>query len=142
MAKVILARQGIYCIRCMANGRVYVGSALRIDLRWNLHRSDLRRGQHRSIRFQRAWNKYGADAFEWSTLELVADRKGKPKSAAHRAAIGAAHKGRTLSAEQKAKIAAGVRRHMTDHPESHLGRPPVAPPPSLAQATVSAEGRD
>ncbi len=59
---------GIYVIRCMANGRVYVGSAVWIAKRWRFHREHLRDQRHHSIVLQRAWNKYGEEAFVFEVL--------------------------------------------------------------------------
>jgi group I intron endonuclease len=61
---------GIYVIRHAA-GRCYVGSAVNILRRWDLHRSQLRRGKHHSLKMQRAWNKYGEGAFTFEVLENV-----------------------------------------------------------------------
>lgn len=61
---------GVYCIANSINGKVYVGSASKsIKSRWCLHVSELRRGRHHSPHLQAAWNKYGEEAFELTTLE-------------------------------------------------------------------------
>jgi len=69
-----MRRSGIYKIEHTASGRVYVGSAVRIENRWNEHKAKLRRSAHENRRLQNAWNKYGADAFVFSVLEVVDDR--------------------------------------------------------------------
>jgi group I intron endonuclease len=61
---------GVYQIRNMVNGRLYVGSAVRIWSRWTIHRRQLNRGTHHSVVLQRAWNKYGEDSFDFSVLEF------------------------------------------------------------------------
>lgn len=61
-------KSGIYVIRHTA-GRSYVGSSVDIGRRWDLHRSQLRSGKHHCVKLQRAWNKYGEQAFEFSVLE-------------------------------------------------------------------------
>ena len=61
---------GIYQIRNTINGHRYVGSAVNIQSRWRGHRSDLKLGKHHSRYLQRAWDKYGPEAFEFSILEL------------------------------------------------------------------------
>ena len=65
------SQSGIYCIRCNANGKVYVGSAVNMARRWQIHRNSLNRGDHHSQHLNRAWVKYGPAMFEWSVLELV-----------------------------------------------------------------------
>lgn len=53
----------IYTITHTASGKVYVGQTINVRIRWQLHRSDLRKGKHRNRYLQAAWNKYGSDAF-------------------------------------------------------------------------------
>lgn len=60
---------GVYSITNTANGKMYVGSACRFSARWSVHKGQLRSGKHHSIHLQRAWNKYGEDAFEFAVLE-------------------------------------------------------------------------
>lgn len=64
-------KHGIYKIEHTASGKLYVGSAMKIARRWIEHVRDLRAGNHSSRKMQRAWNKYGADAFVFSILENV-----------------------------------------------------------------------
>ena len=61
---------GIYKIS-LQDGRCYVGQSVDIRRRWYLHRHDLRHRSARSTYFQRAWNKYGEDAFSFEVLEEV-----------------------------------------------------------------------
>ena len=60
---------GIYAI-VGPNGRLYVGSTTRNFYdRLCAHMSTLRKSKHSSILLQRAWDKYGDDAFEFKILE-------------------------------------------------------------------------
>lgn len=59
---------GVYEIRNIANGKVYIGSAKRFNFRWNTHRYFLRKGSHHSAHLQAAWNRYGEKAFEFKKL--------------------------------------------------------------------------
>lgn len=63
---------GVYVIVNKVNGNLYIGSSIRIKQRLQDHRSGLERGNNPCTLLQRAWNKYGADAFEFYTAELVA----------------------------------------------------------------------
>lgn len=65
--------QGVYEIRNLRDGRVYVGSAQVIEWRWRGHRHRLRKGNHHSPRLQRAWDRDGEDAFEFRILEEISD---------------------------------------------------------------------
>lgn len=56
-------------IRNKANGKVYVGSAVKLNKRWDNHKSDLRKNKHHSKHLQSAWNKYGQESFDFVLLE-------------------------------------------------------------------------
>lgn len=62
-------KSGIYAIEHIASGRVYIGSSADIPQRWYQHRHSLDKGKHGSPHLQRAWSKYGPDAFEFYVLE-------------------------------------------------------------------------
>lgn len=61
---------GIYAIVHTPTKRRYVGSAVFIERRTQWHKTILRRNKHHSIALQRAWNKYGENAFEFLILEI------------------------------------------------------------------------
>ena len=60
---------GIYQIRNVKNGNIYIGSAVNIVARWRKHIRDLNSNKHHSRYLQNAWSKYGADCFEFSIIE-------------------------------------------------------------------------
>jgi group I intron endonuclease len=66
-------KSGVYKIENKNNGRVYIGSAVDFKKRWRQHRNDLNSGRHHSQKLQRAWNKYGEDAFVFAVVEIVFD---------------------------------------------------------------------
>lgn len=131
MAKRILPVPGIYKITCVPTGKIYVGSSVKVSHRWNTHRRELSRGCHSNAKLQRSWAKYGAECFDFSVLELVADRAdlieaeqkwidllqpelnilmcagsclGRKLSASHIAALRRARETYVASAETRAKI--------------------------------------
>lgn len=62
---------GIYKILNKTTGKFYIGkSANSIAHRWNVHRFLLRKGKHKNIYLQNAWNKYGECDFEFIILEV------------------------------------------------------------------------
>lgn len=61
---------GIYEIVNKLNGHRYVGSAVNIGKRWGNHIRDLNNNKHCNKHLQSAWNKYGADAFNFQVIEL------------------------------------------------------------------------
>jgi group I intron endonuclease len=60
---------GVYAIIHLESGKAYIGSAVRVRDRIKTHYSLLKLGKHHSVLLQRAWNKYGADAFRFTVLE-------------------------------------------------------------------------
>lgn len=84
-----LAGSGVYAIRCSASGQLYIGGSIAIPTRLAGHEKALRRGRHENKYLQRAWVKYGAEAFECYVIEYVNDRElitGREQ--AHREAAG------------------------------------------------------
>lgn len=58
----------IYTISNSVNGRKYIGQTFDLGGRWNRHLLSLRNKNHHNIFLQRAWNKYGEDAFIWDMV--------------------------------------------------------------------------
>lgn len=63
---------GIYLIRNVVDGKLYIGSAVDINRRWRRHRFDLNHGKHHNIHLQRAWSEDGENSFEFSIIEVCA----------------------------------------------------------------------
>jgi group I intron endonuclease len=66
-----MIQSGIYKIRHIKSGKVYVGSAINFIKRWLDHKKELRGNYHHSILLQRAWNKYGENKFEFEIIEVI-----------------------------------------------------------------------
>ena len=60
----------IYKIENRINGKIYIGKSFNRDLSTRIieHNYELNHNKHHSIYLQRSWNKYGKDAFTWSTV--------------------------------------------------------------------------
>lgn len=69
----ILNNSGIYRIINTLTGDIYVGSAARLLARKKTHFSKLRCQTHENKHLQNAWNKYGAESFDFDVIEYVAD---------------------------------------------------------------------
>lgn len=63
-------KTGIYSITNIVTKKIYVGSAINIDLRWKEHLNDLRKNKHHSIKLQRAFIKYGETNFIFDIIML------------------------------------------------------------------------
>ena len=64
----MLQLAGVYEIVCQPTGVRYVGSAICFARRFCQHKSDLTLGKHKSTYMQRAWNKYGSEAFVFAPI--------------------------------------------------------------------------
>ena len=59
----------IYQIKNKVNNKIYIGSTINLERRWENHIYQLKNNIHHSIKLQKAWNKYGEDNFEFSIIE-------------------------------------------------------------------------
>jgi len=64
---------GIYMIKNINDGKLYVGSAKRLVERISNHKYHLKRNKHHSIHLQNAWNKYGENVFIFGVICVVDD---------------------------------------------------------------------
>lgn len=63
-------KTGVYQIRNLVNGKVYVGSAAKsLSKRMLSHRYYLRKGMHPNKHLQASWKKYGESVFEFEVIE-------------------------------------------------------------------------
>ena len=60
---------GIYKIKSIKTGRVYIGSTVDIKTRWSRHKKDLERGKHHSTFLQRHYNKYSIEDLNFTVLK-------------------------------------------------------------------------
>ena len=67
-------KSGIYQIRNLVNGKVYVGSAVNLHIRRKTHLYDLRHQKHPNQKLQRAYNKYGEKSFIFEIIEIIEDK--------------------------------------------------------------------
>lgn len=121
-------RSGVYAIRNTTNGRAYYGSTCDWYRRRYTHRRDLRLGKHHCQYLQRAWNKYGEEAFEFVLLadvprELLFDEEAKllrssPDKYNTGTAAGAAFLGRRHTEEARRKMSEIQKRRAALHPVS------------------------
>lgn len=71
MSSDIPATSGVYRIVCLPTKKLYIGSSVNLYKRWQDHQRDLARQTHANQKLQRAYLKYGADAFQFEIIELV-----------------------------------------------------------------------
>lgn len=66
---------GIYQIKSLIDGKIYIGSSNKLRIRQKIHLRALTKGNHHSIYLQNSWNKYGSDNFIFEILEEIDDDK-------------------------------------------------------------------
>ena len=134
----------VYGIQRIETSEQYIGSTKRdIQVRWSEHLWDLRNGKHCNPYLQRAWNKYGEDAFRFHVIEegypdvyrndieqfcidmlhseynIVTGSSGcKYQSEESRERISRSNRGKTMSEESKRKIG-DAHRGKKETPESN-----------------------
>ncbi len=120
-SSTIPATSGIYRIVCIPTGKFYIGSAQNLRKRWADHRNGLIRQDHGNAKLQRAWNKYGEEAFRFEVIELVLtpfllereqywlDKTQAVKKGFNIAPTAGSTQGRLFSQEAKDKIGAANR---------------------------------
>jgi group I intron endonuclease len=67
--------RGVYVIFNTGCGKCYIGSSVNLRDRLMSHSRELSKGKHENIYLQRAYNKYGKDAFMVRILEYVGGDK-------------------------------------------------------------------
>lgn len=82
-----LYKTGIYKITCLANNKIYVGSACGSKSiprkkngfyrRWNEHIKDLEANRHRNKHLQYAWNLYKKETFSFEIIEFCSLEEAK-----------------------------------------------------------------
>lgn len=64
---------GVYCIRNLENGCVYIGASKDVSRRLSQHRNALRENVHYNDDLQFDWNDYGEECFQFTVLDFCDD---------------------------------------------------------------------
>lgn len=67
-----LQKSGVYAIKNMLTGQLYIGSAKSLKDRWKAHRSALRARTHHNRLLQRDFDRYGLEVFDWFPVAYCA----------------------------------------------------------------------
>lgn len=65
-----MGKSGIYCIKNLKDGKMYIGQSKNLSKRFSDHLYELRNNRHFNDHLQRAWNKYGEESFDIYTIKL------------------------------------------------------------------------
>ena len=69
--KELKSQAGIYVVRCIPSGRVWVGTSRNLGATKNGLWFGLRAGLHRETSLQAEWNTEGEQAFEYEAVEVL-----------------------------------------------------------------------
>jgi group I intron endonuclease len=72
--KTFTNESGIYSIKNIENGKIYIGSTVNFRQRITTHLTTLRRNIHKNKKLQNSWNKHGELSFEITVIETVRDK--------------------------------------------------------------------
>ena len=130
---------GIYEIVNKINNKRYVGSSVDLYSRFRNHKAQLNNATHENPILQRAWDKYGEDAFEFRVLLLCeksdvlgyeqqmldcsaheyniatnayAPGTGRTLTEEHRRKISESQKGKTITQDCRAKLSLANKGHL------------------------------
>lgn len=67
--KLKIRPMGIFEIKNLVNGKVFIGSTNNLDVVHNRHMFQLKQGGHPNKELQQDYNRYGPENFTFSTLE-------------------------------------------------------------------------
>ena len=70
---------GVYVIRNIENGKMYIGSTYNFKKRWENHRRRLRKNEHLNVHLQSSYNKYGKDSFKFQIIEITSPEKARER---------------------------------------------------------------
>lgn len=59
---------GVFEIKNMVTGKVFIGSSINLDAIFNRHKFQLKQGGHPNKELQQDWNRYGPENFTYSIL--------------------------------------------------------------------------
>lgn len=65
---------GLFVIRNLATGRMFVDRSMNLTGSINRHRMELRRGVHRNVALMADWRRLGEAGFAFEVLEPLAER--------------------------------------------------------------------
>ena len=156
----IYKQYGIYGIKNLVNGRMYVGqTGYNFGDRRDCHYACLRGGYGVNSELQNDWNKYGEDQFEFivlyecthgegkedlNRLEMQYIKQYKDLGVAYNVGVGGdvpAMLGLHLSAETKAKIGAKNRENMTGRKASDETKKKMSETHKARMAAMSEEDK-
>ncbi len=64
-------RMGVFQVKNLTNGKMYIEGSPNLDKIWNRHRTQLVFGNHLNKELQQDWNTFGEEQFQFSILDEI-----------------------------------------------------------------------
>lgn len=75
--KQLKFRMGVFQIRNVVNGKIYIESSVNLDAIWNRHRTELNFRGHRNATLQKEWTEFGEENYRFEILSEIEPREGE-----------------------------------------------------------------
>lgn len=75
--KQMVFPRGVFQVRNIVNGKIYVDTSVNLNAIWNRHRLQLSTGVHENEALQHDWNEYGEEAFIYEILSEFIPKDGE-----------------------------------------------------------------
>ncbi len=62
---------GVFQVKNLTNGKMYIEGSPNLDKIWNRHRTQLVFGNHLNKELQQDWNTFGEEQFQFSILDEI-----------------------------------------------------------------------
>lgn len=62
---------GVFQIRNLVNGKIFIGSALNLDAKWNSQKMQLQSGTHTNDELLQYWKEFGAENLNYEIIEEI-----------------------------------------------------------------------
>ncbi len=70
-------KMGVFQIRNIANGKIFIDSSIDLDSIWNRHKTQLNFGGHPNLELQKDWKTFGETGFAFEILAEIKEEEGK-----------------------------------------------------------------
>ena len=67
---------GVFQIRNIANGKIFIDSSTNMNSKWNRHQTQLKFGNNWNTELQNDWKKFGEDNFVFEVLSELEEKDG------------------------------------------------------------------
>lgn len=130
------AKSGVYCIAHAMSGKVYVGSAKDLRIRWRQHHAALQAGRHVNRHLQAAWHKYGAETFSFAVLAEVPPARLLVEEQRYIDMLQAADPRAGYNVHKLARNALGVKRSLETKARISRAKTGWKPPPKSLETRM------